>query len=71
MSKQSVSGGKRRPPRRGPGGGERGNRKITKRSQIVPEDPKAMEKHQRLMETAESVVKLSESLTPRRPPSQD
>ncbi len=37
----------------------------------MPEDPKAMEKHQRLMETAQSVVKLSESLTPRRPPSQD
>ncbi len=36
-----------------------------------PEDPKAMEKHQRLMETAESVVKVSASLIPKRPPSQD
>ena len=36
-----------------------------------PEDPEALEKHQRLMETADSILKLSASLTPKRPPSQD
>ena len=36
-----------------------------------PEDPKAMEKHQRLMETAEAVMRVGESLLPKRPPSQD
>jgi len=37
----------------------------------MPEDPKAMEKHQRLMETADRVVKAGESLIPRRLPSRD
>ncbi len=36
-----------------------------------PEDPKAMEKHLRLMETAEAVVKVGESLISKRPPSRD
>lgn len=36
-----------------------------------PEDPRAAEKHERLMETAESVVNLSESLLSKRPPSRD
>lgn len=37
----------------------------------MPEDPEALEKHQRLLETADSVIRLSETLTPKRPPSQD
>ena len=36
-----------------------------------PEDPEAMERHQRLMETVDSVLKLSDSLAPKRQSSGD
>jgi hypothetical protein len=37
----------------------------------TPEDPEALERHQRVMEAADRVLKLRESLAPRRPPSRD
>jgi hypothetical protein len=36
-----------------------------------PEDPEALQKHQRLLETADAVMKLSTSLAPKRRPSED